>query len=163
MFPFAGMPVWAQYLGEGPAADPLHPHRPRHHAEGRAPSNLQYDTIALIALMLNRDDDRRDALPSHARLRLYAHRHSGAMRSIEPGISRFRVRRFACLRNDKRHRCLGSGARRQKSKTRVSADFQRALMQEVMKTELLRIKALIAPPRCSPSSSGPSTSSHPKR
>ena len=35
MFPFAGMPVWAQWIGEVPAADALHPHRPRHHAEGR--------------------------------------------------------------------------------------------------------------------------------
>ena len=52
MFPFAGMPVWAQYLGEGL---PL-----THYVrivraimlKGAAPSNLQYDTIALIALML---------------------------------------------------------------------------------------------------------------
>ena len=48
--------------------------------------------------------------------------------------------------------------------TGVSADFQRALMQEVMKTELLRIKALIATTALlSRSSSGPSTSSHPRR
>jgi len=52
MFPFAGMPVWAQYIGEGL---PL-----THYVrivraimlKGAAPSNLQYDTIALIALML---------------------------------------------------------------------------------------------------------------
>ncbi len=48
--------------------------------------------------------------------------------------------------------------------TGVSADFQHALMQEVMTTELLRIKALIATDgRCSASSSGPSTSSLPRR
>ena len=52
MFPFAGMPVWAQYLGEG---------LPLTHfvrivraimLKGATLSNLQYDTIALIALML---------------------------------------------------------------------------------------------------------------
>jgi ABC-2 type transport system permease protein len=52
MFPFAGMPVWAQYIGEGL---PL-----THYVrivraimlKGAALPNLQYDTIALIALML---------------------------------------------------------------------------------------------------------------
>jgi ABC-2 type transport system permease protein len=52
MFPFAGMPVWAQYLGEGL---PL-----THYVrivraimlKGATLANLQYDTLALIALML---------------------------------------------------------------------------------------------------------------
>jgi ABC-2 type transport system permease protein len=52
MFPFAGMPIWAQYIGEGL---PL-----THYVrivraimlKGATPQNLQYDTIALIALML---------------------------------------------------------------------------------------------------------------
>src|SRR5713101_4473458 len=52
MFPFAGMPVWAQYIGEGL---PL-----THYVrivraimlKGATLGNLQYDTIALIALML---------------------------------------------------------------------------------------------------------------
>ena len=35
------------------------------------------------------------------------------------------------------------GAKTKDQDTGVSADFQHALMQEVMKTELLRIKALI--------------------
>ena len=40
---------------------------------------------------------------------------------------------------------LGFRGRKTKDEdTGVSADFQRALMQEVMKTELLRVKALIA-------------------
>jgi ABC-2 type transport system permease protein len=52
MFPFAGMPVWAQYVGEG---------LPLTHfvrivraimLKGATIQNLQYDTIALIALML---------------------------------------------------------------------------------------------------------------
>ena len=34
MFPFAGMPVWAQYIGEVPAADALPADCPRDHAEG---------------------------------------------------------------------------------------------------------------------------------
>jgi len=52
MFPFAGMPVWAQYIGEGL---PL-----THYVrivraimlKGAALSNLQYDAMALLALML---------------------------------------------------------------------------------------------------------------
>jgi ABC-2 type transport system permease protein len=52
MFPFAGMPVWAQYIGEGL---PL-----THYVrivraimlKGAALPNLQYDAIALLALML---------------------------------------------------------------------------------------------------------------
>src|ERR1700722_2326739 len=52
MFPFAGMPVWAQYLGEGL---PL-----THYArivraimlKGATLANVQYDTFALLALML---------------------------------------------------------------------------------------------------------------
>ena len=52
MFPFAGMPVWAQYIGEGL---PL-----THYVrivraimlKGATLPNLQYDTVALLALML---------------------------------------------------------------------------------------------------------------
>jgi ABC-2 type transport system permease protein len=52
MFPFAGMPAWAQYIGEGL---PL-----THYVrivraimlKGATLPNLQYDTIALMALML---------------------------------------------------------------------------------------------------------------
>jgi ABC-2 type transport system permease protein len=52
MFPFAGMPVWAQYLGEGL---PL-----THYVrivraimlKGATLQNVQYDTLALLALML---------------------------------------------------------------------------------------------------------------
>src|ERR1700761_1088610 len=52
MFPFAGMPVWAQYVGEGL---PL-----THYVrivraimlKGAGLANLQYDTLALIGLML---------------------------------------------------------------------------------------------------------------
>ena len=52
MFPFAGMPVWAQYVGEGL---PL-----THYVrivraimlKGATLQNLQYDSLALIALML---------------------------------------------------------------------------------------------------------------
>ena len=52
MFPFAGMPVWAQYVGEGL---PL-----THYVrivraimlKGATLANLQYDSLALIALML---------------------------------------------------------------------------------------------------------------
>jgi ABC-2 type transport system permease protein len=52
MFPFAGMPVWAQYLGEGlPLTHYIRIVRAIM-LKGAGISNLQYDTIALIALML---------------------------------------------------------------------------------------------------------------
>ena len=53
MFPFLGMPQWAQWIERGAAADALHPDRARHHAEGRdARRTCRYDTIALVGLML---------------------------------------------------------------------------------------------------------------
>src|ERR1700737_872455 len=52
MFPFAGMPVWAQYLGEGlPLTHYLRIVRAIM-LKGATLQNLQYDTIALFALML---------------------------------------------------------------------------------------------------------------
>ena len=56
------------------------------------------------------------------------------------------------------------GKKKKTQDTAVSADFQHALMQEVMTTELLRIKALIATPALlARHPAGPSTSSHPRR
>jgi ABC-2 type transport system permease protein len=52
MFPFAGMPVWAQYIGE---CLPLTHYLRIVRAimlKGATLDNLQYDTIALFALML---------------------------------------------------------------------------------------------------------------
>ncbi|MHC2461477.1 ABC transporter permease [Bradyrhizobium embrapense] len=52
MFPFAGMPVWAQYIGEGlPLTHFIRIVRAIM-LKGAAMPNLQYDTIALAALML---------------------------------------------------------------------------------------------------------------
>jgi ABC-2 type transport system permease protein len=52
MFPFAGMPVWAQYIGEGlPLTHYLRIVRAIM-LKGAALQNLEYDTIALFALML---------------------------------------------------------------------------------------------------------------
>ena len=52
MFPFAGMPVWARYLGEGlPLTHYLRIVRAIM-LKGATLSNLQYDTVALAALML---------------------------------------------------------------------------------------------------------------
>jgi ABC-2 type transport system permease protein len=52
MFPFAGKPVWAQYLGEGlPLTHYLRIVRAIM-LKGSTLANLQYDTIALAALML---------------------------------------------------------------------------------------------------------------
>ena len=52
MFPFAGMPVWAQYVGEGlPLTHYLRIVRGIM-LKGATLQNLQYDAIALLALML---------------------------------------------------------------------------------------------------------------
>src|SRR6202022_3302958 len=52
MFPFAGMPVWAQYIGEGlPLTHYLRIVRAIM-LKGATLQNLQYDTMALFALML---------------------------------------------------------------------------------------------------------------
>ncbi|MGA7806132.1 ABC transporter permease [Bradyrhizobium sp.] len=52
MFPFAGMPVWAQYVGEGlPLTHYLRIVRAIM-LKGSSLQNLQYDTIALFGLML---------------------------------------------------------------------------------------------------------------
>jgi ABC-2 type transport system permease protein len=52
MFPFAGMPVWAQFLGEGlPLTHYLRIVRSIM-LKGATVENLQYDTFALIVLML---------------------------------------------------------------------------------------------------------------
>jgi ABC-2 type transport system permease protein len=52
MFPFAGMPVWAQYIGEGlPLTHYLRIVRAIM-LKGATLQNVQYDTLALLALML---------------------------------------------------------------------------------------------------------------
>ena len=52
MFPFAGMPVWAQYIGEGlPLTHYLRIVRAVM-LKGATLPNLEYDTVALLALML---------------------------------------------------------------------------------------------------------------
>jgi len=52
MFPFAGIPVWAQYLGEGlPLTHYIRIVRAIM-LKGATVANIQYDAIALIALML---------------------------------------------------------------------------------------------------------------
>jgi ABC-2 type transporter len=63
MFPFLGMPVWAQYIGEGlPLTHYLRIVRAIM-LKGATLRNLEYDTIALLC-----HDDRRVAVPSHSRL-----------------------------------------------------------------------------------------------
>ena len=68
MFPFAGMPVWAQYVGE---ALPL-----THYLrivrsimlKGASLGDLRYDARRAVRADADRDDDRRHALPPHAGL-----------------------------------------------------------------------------------------------
>ena len=52
MFPFAGMPVWAQWVGECAAADPFPPHRAGDHAEGLDARRPAARYAALFGLML---------------------------------------------------------------------------------------------------------------
>ncbi|MGH6708913.1 MAG: ABC transporter permease [Bradyrhizobium sp.] len=52
MFPFAGMPRWAQYIGEGLPLTHFVRIVRANMLKGATIQNLQYDTIALIALML---------------------------------------------------------------------------------------------------------------
>ena len=68
MFPFAGMPVWAQYVGE---ALPLTHYLRIVRAimlKGSSIADLRYDAVGHVRADAGRDDDRRDALPPHARL-----------------------------------------------------------------------------------------------
>ena len=52
MFPFLGMPVWAQYIGEGLSLTHYLRIVRAIMLKGSTLANLQYDTIALAALML---------------------------------------------------------------------------------------------------------------
>ena len=91
MFPFAGMPVWAQYIGEGlPLTHYIRIVRAIM-LKGAAPCESAVRRDCAAGPDAAGDDDCGDALPPHAGLRHDSRRHSGAMRSIEPGISRFRV------------------------------------------------------------------------
>ena len=66
MFPFAGMPVWAQWIGE---ALPLTHYLRIVRAimlKGATLADLHYDALALLGPDAGRDDDRGDALPPHA-------------------------------------------------------------------------------------------------
>ena len=74
MFPFAGMPVWAQWIGE---ALPL-----THYLrivrsimlKGAAFADLYYDTAMLAGADAVRHGDRGDALPPHAGLICFGRR-----------------------------------------------------------------------------------------
>ena len=69
MFPFAGMPRWAQWIGEMLPLDALHPHRARHHAQGRRRSTTcSIEALALRGPDAARHDAGRAPLPPHAGL-----------------------------------------------------------------------------------------------
>ena len=68
MFPFAGMPVWAQWVGEAlPLTHYLRIVRVDH-AEGLDRSRSAIRWHRAVRADADRDDDRGDALPPHARL-----------------------------------------------------------------------------------------------
>ena len=92
MFPFAGMPAWAQWIGEFlPLTHYLRIVRGIM-LKGAALADLRYDTLALAGLDADRDDHRDQALPPHAGLegtrRLAKPRRPGcAARDDQPGAS----------------------------------------------------------------------------
>src|SRR5439155_6613913 len=65
------------------------------------------------------------------------------MRSIEPGISRFHAWSFGPFRNDQGSAMAGFWGWRTTRQSEVSPEFRQALTQEILRTELIRIKALI--------------------
>ena len=68
IFPFLGMPVWAQWFSEWlPLTHYIRIVRSIM-LKGSTLADLHYDTLALAGLDAGRDDDRGDALPPHARL-----------------------------------------------------------------------------------------------
>ena len=70
MFPFRGMPGWAQVLGEVAAADAFPAHRARHHAEGQRPLAESLPHLwPVAAFLLVIGDAGAAALPPHAGLR----------------------------------------------------------------------------------------------
>ena len=68
MFPFAGMPTWAQWVGRGVAADALPAHRALDHAERIVAQRPALRRCGHVCADAGGDDNRRDAIPPHARL-----------------------------------------------------------------------------------------------
>ena len=68
MFPFRGMPDWAQVIGARPAAHPLPAHRARHHAEGQRLGGNLAECLAAAGVHGRGAADRLEALSAHAGL-----------------------------------------------------------------------------------------------
>ena len=68
MFPYAGMPGWAQVVGEMLPLDALHPHRARHHAQGLQPLRPAVRGAGAGGPDAARHDAGRAPLPHHAGL-----------------------------------------------------------------------------------------------
>ena len=79
-------------------------HRLSDHLSAEYPLPARLRAVAAEQVHLERldieDGDQVDDAFGHGVLSVELRRHSGAIRSIEPGISRFRVRHFVSSRND---------------------------------------------------------------
>ena len=72
VFPFLGMPLWAQWIGEWlPLTHYIRIVRAIM-LKGSTLADLHYDTLALAGLMLIAMTHRGDALPPHARLSAFS-------------------------------------------------------------------------------------------
>jgi len=69
-------------------------------ASTRSPPTIRREEIARMLAGAEITAEARGRRAPCSRRRASVHRHSGAMRSIEPGISRFRVWSFGPSRND---------------------------------------------------------------
>ena len=103
MFPFRGMPNWAQVIGEVLPADALPAHRSRHLAQGKRCPGRVARTLAHRPVRGRCADHRREALPADARLGAGCGRFgplsstdSMRMNSNAPKLARFQPK---CARN----------------------------------------------------------------
>ena len=69
MFPFRGMPEWAQWLGSVLPLTYLQPARARHPAQGQRLARPVAEPLADDRVRVRRDADRGEVLPEDARLR----------------------------------------------------------------------------------------------
>ena len=103
MFPFRGMPEWAQWIGSVLAAHLLQSARARHPAQGQRLARLVAEPVAARRVRAGRDGDRRALLSQDARLKARARRSSSLAMLCSrlhgrSGLSRARSARGRSLR-----------------------------------------------------------------
>ncbi len=96
MFPFRGMPEWAQWHRQRAAAHVLQPAGPRHPAQGQRLARPVAEPLAAHRVRARRDGDRGEVLSQDARLKRIARSaasHSPARAARSVPISARRIRR----------------------------------------------------------------------